>query len=43
LTGESRSMPTCALAKITFDVASWSDVKTGEGNLEWFITPKELP
>jgi phosphohistidine phosphatase len=43
LTGENRPMPTCALAKITFEVASWRDVRTGEGNLEWFITPKELP
>jgi phosphohistidine phosphatase len=42
LTGEARPMPTCALAKINFDVASWSEVKTGEGNLEWFITPNDL-
>src|SRR5215213_3891401 len=42
LTGEVRRMPTSALAKIEFDVASWSDVKTGEGKLEWLITPKEL-
>ena len=41
LTGESRRMPTCALAKIKFDV-SWGDIKQGAGNLEWFITPKEL-
>src|SRR5215203_1269828 len=39
LTGETRRMPTCALAKITLDVASWRDVKTGR--LEWCITPKE--
>ena len=43
LTGEHRRMPTCALAKIRFDVASWGEVRTGEGDLEWFITPKELP
>jgi len=43
LTGETRRMPTCALAKIEFDVASWRDVRTGEGKLEWLITPKELP
>jgi len=43
LTGETRRMPTCALAKITLDVASWRDVRTGEGKLEWLITPKELP
>lgn len=43
LTGEHRRMPTCALAKINFDIESWSEVRTGEGILEWLITPKELP
>ena len=41
LTGESRRMPTAALAKIKFD-ASWKDVKEHAGTLEWFVTPKEL-
>ena len=39
LTGEARRMPTAALAKIKFDVASWSDVRTGEGSLECFMIP----
>ena len=43
LTCEARRMPTCALAKIRIDVASWGEVRTGEGTLEWFTTPKELP
>jgi phosphohistidine phosphatase len=43
LTGEGRQMPTCALAKIKLEVGSWQEVKAGEGSLEWFITPKELP
>ena len=43
LTGESRRMPTCALAKIQLEVESWKDVKAGEGSLELLITPKELP
>ena len=43
LSGEHRHMPTCALAKIALEVGSWKDVKAGEGSLEWFITPKELP
>ena len=43
LSGEHRHMATCALAKITLEVGSWKDVKAGEGRLEWFITPKELP
>lgn len=40
LTGESRHMPTCALAKIKLD--GWENVRAGEGSLEWFITPKKL-
>ena len=40
LTGEARRMPTCALAKIKLDVASWKDARAGEGNLKLFITPK---
>ena len=42
LTGEYRRMPTCALAKIGVGDVSWKDVRAGEGNLEWFIAPKEL-
>jgi phosphohistidine phosphatase len=42
LTGESRPMPTCALAKIVFDVASWKDVRANDGTLESFVAPKEL-
>ncbi len=43
LTGEARRMPTGALAKIKFEIASWEAVQAGQGSLEWFITPKELP
>ena len=43
LTNESRRMPTCALAKIKLQVERWKDVRTGEGSLEWFIAPRELP
>ena len=43
LTGEHRRMPTCALGKIKFEDVSWKDVRAGEGSLEWFIAPKELP
>ena len=42
LTGEGRRMPTCALAKIKFDVESWKDIKEDQGTLDWFVTPKEL-
>lgn len=41
LTGETRPMPTCALAKIVFDVVSWKDVKASDGTLESFVTPKD--
>src|SRR5262245_27096448 len=41
-TGESRHMPTCALAKIQFDAASWSEVTEQSGRLELFVTPKDL-
>jgi len=43
LTGQYRRMPTCALAKIGFGDVSWKDVRAGEGSLEWFIAPNELP
>jgi len=42
LTGEGRRMPTCALAKIEFDAASWKEIKEDEGRLEWFVVPREL-
>ncbi len=32
--------PTAALAVLTFDVASWSEVRHGEGNLFTFVTPR---
>ena len=42
LTGEGRRMPTCALAKITFEVESWKDIREDQGALEWFVIPREL-
>jgi phosphohistidine phosphatase len=41
LTGQSESMPTAALAKITFDISAWTDVNAG-GTLDWVLRPKEL-
>lgn len=40
LTRETRQMPTCALAKIVFDVVSWTDIRANAGTLELFVTPK---
>lgn len=42
LTGDDRHMPTAALAKIEFEVGSWSEVTGGSGRLESFVTPKDL-
>ena len=42
LTGDSRHMPTAALAKIEFDTDSWSEVSEESGRLELFVTPREL-
>jgi phosphohistidine phosphatase len=42
VSGEHRRIPTCGLAKIRLDIASWKDLRAGEGTLEWFIAPKEL-
>lgn len=42
LTGERRHVPTAALAKITLDAGAWRDVREGGGQLEFFVTPKEL-
>jgi len=42
LTGDDRHMPTCALARIEFDAASWREVSEASGRVESFITPKEL-
>ena len=42
LTGDDRHMPTCALAKIEFDAASWSELSEETGRLELFVTPKDF-
>jgi phosphohistidine phosphatase len=42
LTTDDRHMPTAALAKIEFEVESWSEVSEGSGRLVSFVTPKEL-
>jgi len=34
--------PTCALAHITFELADWSSVATGAGDLSAFIRPRDL-
>jgi len=40
LTAQTETMPTTALAKITFKTANWNNLVKG-GTLEWVIRPKE--
>ena len=42
LTGENTRMPTAALACIELDIAKWSDLTAGEGQLKWLTRAKEL-
>ena len=42
LAGESRHMPTAALASISLDMEKWSKCQDQSGRLECFIKPKEL-
>lgn len=43
LTGKaSVRFPTAAMARIDFDVAGWSEVEFGAGELVWLIPPKVL-
>lgn len=42
LTGESRRMPTAALARVQLDVERWAKLRDGCGRLEWLLKPKEL-
>ncbi len=34
--------PTCALAVIDFQIATWRDVVPGAGELDAFVRPKDL-
>src|SRR5438477_578170 len=42
LTGESRRVPTAALARVALDVEKWGKVREGAGRVELFVRPKEL-
>ncbi len=43
LTGESRRVPTAALARILLDAEKWVEAGARGGRLEWLVKPKELP
>ena len=34
--------PTCALAKIEFNLTIWNEIKFGDGVLKWIKTPKDI-
>ena len=40
LTGKTETMPTAALAKITFKTSDWSNIVKG-GALQWVVRPKD--
>ena len=42
LTGETKRMPTAALALIELNIEKWSEVSSGTGTLKWLIKPKDL-
>ena len=42
LSGESRSFPTAALARIALDIEKWSKLREGAGRIELFVKPKEI-
>jgi phosphohistidine phosphatase len=42
LTGETKRMPTAALALIELNIEKWSEVSSGRGTLIWLIKPKDL-
>ena len=42
LTGETRRMPTAALACVQLDTERWAKLAPRSGRLEWHVKPKEL-
>lgn len=42
LTGEYYDFPTCAVARIDFEVDSWQEVSNGLGKLAWYDYPKNI-
>lgn len=42
LTGESRRMPTAAVACVRLDIETWGELRPHAGRLEWHVKPKDL-
>ncbi|MDR6941306.1 SixA phosphatase family protein [Mucilaginibacter pocheonensis] len=41
LTGQTRDLPTCAVALISFDNDDWRSISSEDGHLEFYDSPKE--
>jgi phosphohistidine phosphatase len=42
LTGESRSLPTAALARVALAIEKWGRLRGGAGRVELFVRPKDI-
>ena len=42
LTGETKRIPTAALASIELNIEKWGEVSSGTGALKWLLKPKDL-
>jgi phosphohistidine phosphatase len=42
LTGEPRSMPTAALARVALGIEKWGRLREGAGRVELFVRPKDI-
>jgi len=42
LTGESRSMPTAALARVALGIEKWGRLREGAGRVELFVRPRDI-
>jgi phosphohistidine phosphatase len=42
LTGVDQRFPTAALASIALDIDQWPAIFAATGQLDWFVTPKQL-
>jgi phosphohistidine phosphatase len=42
LVGSEPAFPTAALARIDFELGSWSELRPGSGRLAWLVTPETI-
>ena len=41
--GAARSLPTCAIAALSFDISSWQEITRGCARLDFLVSPKHHP